>query len=101
MRFINIVLAQEPENPAYLDTKGWILHKAGRHYEALQQLLKACAADNQEPVILDHTGDVLFEIGNDILAIDFWKKSYIHDPQSAVAEKLRKMDEPLPKVKAD
>jgi predicted Zn-dependent protease len=96
LHYINIVLKQAPDNPAYLDTRGWILHKAGRNYEALQQLLKACAADNQEPVILDHTGDVLFAIGNDILALDFWKKSYINDPQASVATKLKRCGEPVP-----
>ncbi len=98
LQFINVVLEQEPDNPAFLDTKGWILHKSGRHYEALQQLLKACAEDNQEPVILDHTGDVLYTVGNEILALDFWKKSYINDPQKAVADKLRRLGEPVPEI---
>jgi len=95
--FINRVLKQEPDNPAFLDTKGWILHKKGRDFESLQILLKACALDNQEAVILDHTGDVLFAVGNKILAIDFWKKSYLITPQQSIASKLTGMDEPLPK----
>jgi tetratricopeptide (TPR) repeat protein len=96
--YIDTALAQDPDNPAYLDTKGWILHKSGRHYEALQQLLKACAGDNREPVILDHTGDVLDSVGDDLLAIDFWKMSYALDPQPAVAQKLRRAGEPLPGI---
>ncbi len=98
LRYIDTALAQDPDNPAYLDTKGWILHKSGRHYEALQQLLKACVADNREPVILDHTGDVLATVGDDLLAIDFWKTSYALDPQPAVAEKLKNAGEPLPQI---
>ena len=97
LRLINTVLQQEPNNPAFLDTKGWVLHKKGRHFEALQLLLKACAAENQEPVILDHTGDVLYSIGNEVLALDFWKKSYVNDPQQSIADKLTKLGEPLPK----
>jgi len=95
--FTNRVLKQEPDNPAFLDTKGWILHKMGRDFEALQILLKACALDNQETIILDHTGDVLCAVGNEILAIDFWKKSYLKNPQQSIASKLTGMDEPLPK----
>ena len=96
LRYINIVLEQEPNNPAYLDTKGWVLHKSGRNFEALQQLLKACAVDNQEAVILDHTGDVLYKVGNEILALDFWKKSYLNSPEQSVADKLTKLGEPVP-----
>ena len=99
LKYINRVLEQNPNNPAYIDTKGWILHKAGRNYEALQQLLKACALDNQEPVILDHTGDVLYQVGNDILALDFWKKSYINSPRQSVADKLAEHGEPVPKIR--
>ena len=99
LKYINIVLEQAPDNPAYLDTKGWILHKSGRHYEALQLLLKACAYDNQESEILDHTGDVLYKVGNEILALDFWKKSYINNPRKSVADKLTKHGEPVPKIK--
>jgi len=97
LMYINRVLRQDPDNAAYLDTKGWILYKKGRDFDALQLLLKACAIENKEPVILDHTGDVLFSIGNDILALEFWKKSYIYDPQTSVADKLKKRGEPLPK----
>ncbi len=96
LRLINTALKQEPDNPAFLDTKGWILHKLGRNFEALQLLLKACAAENQEPVILDHTGDVLYAIGIEILALDFWTKSYLNDPQQSVADKLTRLGEPLP-----
>ncbi|MFO7936871.1 MAG: tetratricopeptide repeat protein [Kiritimatiellia bacterium] len=97
LSYINRVIRQCPNNPAYIDTKAWILHKCGRNYEALQLLLKACALDNNEPVILDHTGDVLYTVGNDIMALDFWKKSYIVEPRKSVADKLAEHDEPVPK----
>ncbi len=90
LHFVNRALALEPENPAYLDTKGWILHRKERNYEALQYLLKASAHDNQEPVILDHTGDVLLAVGDDALAVEFWKRSYQINPQPPVADKLRR-----------
>ena len=99
--YINIALRQEPENPAYIDTKGWVLHKLGRSYEALQLLLKACTLDNQEPEILDHTGDVLYAVGNEIIALDFWKTSYLLNPQPAVAEKLRALGEEPPQINSD
>jgi tetratricopeptide (TPR) repeat protein len=96
LQFVNLALSLEPENPAYLDTKGWVLHRKKRNYEALQYLLKASAYDNQEPVILDHTGDVLLAVGDDALAIEFWKRSYQINPQPPVADKLRRMGDMPP-----
>jgi tetratricopeptide (TPR) repeat protein len=96
LRLINIVLKQRPDNAAFLDTKGWILHRLERNFEALQLLLKACSLENQEPVILDHTGDVLDTLGHEVLALDFWMMSYLNDPQPAVADKLTKRGVVLP-----
>ena len=88
-RLVTDALRQRPENAAYLDTKGWILYKLGRHYEALQWLLKAAELDKEEPVILDHVGDALRSIGRDSEAILFWSRSHRFDPRPEVEKKLR------------
>jgi tetratricopeptide (TPR) repeat protein len=88
-RLVTDALRQRPENAAYLDTKGWILYKLGRHYEALQWLLKAAELDKEEPVILDHVGDALKSIGRDSEAILFWSRSHHFDPRPEVEKKLR------------
>ena len=95
-RLINEALLVEPDNAAYLDTKGWVLYKKTRFYDALQFLLKAAEKDKQEPVILDHTGDVLKAIGRESEAIAFWTRSHQLDPAPDVAEKLRKHGVPSP-----
>ncbi len=88
-RLVTDALRQKPENAAYLDTKGWILFKLGRHYDALQWLLKAAETDKEEPVILDHTGDALKAIGRESEAILFWTRSHRFQPSPAVEKKLR------------
>lgn len=88
-RLSNDALKAEPENAAYLDTKGWILFKSGRVFDALQFLLHAAKLDSEEPVILDHTGDALAAAGRENEAIAFWTRSYSQDAQAAVADKLR------------
>jgi tetratricopeptide (TPR) repeat protein len=88
-RLASEALLAEPENPAYLDTMGWILYKAGRVYDALQLLLRAAETDRNEPVILDHVGDALLAAGHESEALAFWTRSYQFDPQPAVADKLR------------
>jgi len=89
---INQVLAdpKEAENPAYIDTKGWILFKMGRNYEALQLILKAAERDNREPEILAHLGDVLLAVGRQSEAVEAWKKSVAIKPDGAIEEKIKR-----------
>ena len=89
-RMINEALVASPENAAYLDTKGWVLFKKSRFFDALQYLLKAAERDQEEPVILDHAGDALNAVGRETEAVAFWSRSHQLDPAPAVAEKLRK-----------
>ncbi len=93
---INTALSAQPINAAYMDTKGWILYKEGRFYEALQYLLKAAEKENEEPVILDHVGDALLAVGRENEAVAFWLQSHKFDPQPAVAEKLSRHGASIP-----
>jgi tetratricopeptide (TPR) repeat protein len=95
-RLINEALLADPDNGAYLDTKGWVLFKKGRFFDALQFLLKAAELDKDEPVILDHVGDALTAIGRESEAVAFWTRSHKLDPVPAVADKLRKHGVTLP-----
>ena len=95
-RRANEALQDEPENGAYLDTKGWILFRSGRVFDALQFLLRAAERDKDEPVILDHAGDALKAAGRENEAITFWTRSHQLDPQPAVADKLRASGVTLP-----
>ncbi|MDD2460291.1 MAG: hypothetical protein WC328_08940 [Kiritimatiellia bacterium] len=88
-RLVTDALRQQPENAAYLDTKGWILYRLGRAYEALQWLLKAAERDKEESEIFDHAGDVLKAVGRDSEAILFWTRSHRLQPDPAVEKKLR------------
>ena len=92
-RLINQALRAAPNNAAYLDTKGWVLFKQGRSYDALQFLLKAAELDKREPEILDHIGDVLKAIGRESEAIVFWERSRELAPNPSIDEKLRQIEE--------
>ncbi len=88
-KLINEVLQSAPNNAAYLDTKGWILFKMKRPYDALQYLLKAAELD-KDPVVFDHAGDALAATGMQTEAVEFWKKSYELDPKPEVEKKFKK-----------
>ncbi len=87
-KLINEVLQSAPKNAAYLDTKGWILFKMKRPYDALQYLLKAAELE-KDPVIFDHAGDALAATGMQAEAVEFWKKSFELDPKPEVEKKFK------------
>lgn len=88
-QLINEVLQSAPDVAAYLDTKGWILFKMKRPYDALQYLLKAAELE-KDPVIFDHAGDALAATGMQAEAIEFWKTSFALYPRPEVEKKLKK-----------
>jgi tetratricopeptide (TPR) repeat protein len=88
-KLINEVLQTSPNTAAFLDTKGWILFKMNRPYDAIQYLLKAAELD-KDPVVFDHAGDALAATGMKAEAIEFWKKSYELDPKPEVEKKFKK-----------
>ena len=54
LRLVQTALSLEPENPAYLDTLGWVYYQQGRFQEALDLLLQADALQPNDPEILGH-----------------------------------------------
>lgn len=67
-------LEVQPNNPAYLDTYGYILFKMGQIKEAKEFIQKAIDySPNPDPDILEHMGDILF-MENDINgSLKYWK----------------------------
>lgn len=68
------LVTQHPENPTYLDTHGWVLYVKGDYKEAKKYLEKAVALDD-DGTIIEHYGDVLYQLGNVDLAIEQWEKA--------------------------
>ncbi|MGB0977778.1 MAG: tetratricopeptide repeat protein [Croceimicrobium sp.] len=68
-----------PENPVYLDTKAWILHRLERNEEAkpiLERALVLMVADDAE--LLEHYGDILRALAeNDLARIQYEKAQNI------------------------
>ncbi|MDQ7088281.1 MAG: tetratricopeptide repeat protein [Acidobacteriota bacterium] len=68
-------VALRPEEPAYLDSLGWALHRAGRSREALDVLSRAVygSGDNTDPVMREHLGEVFLALGQVERAVAEWK----------------------------
>ena len=63
-RLIERALALEPENPAILDSMGWVLFKLGQPEQALGYLQRAAEGDFH-PEIVSHLIEVLWALGRE------------------------------------
>lgn len=66
----------DPENTANMDTYGWVLFRLGRYEEARFWIEKAVKGDdNPSGEVLEHLGDVFFELNDVDKAVKYWKKA--------------------------
>lgn len=64
---------KEPDNSTYLDTYAWILHLLGRDKDANPYFKRAMLYGGREsPVVLDHYAEVLYNLGDYVLAEVYW-----------------------------
>ncbi len=89
LKYINRALMIAPNNPAYIDTLGWIYFKQNKFKAALEQIKKAHKIIGDDSEIMHHLGDIHHAMNNDKQAIACWEKSFSLDPQNKiVAHKL-------------
>ena len=70
------VIDKFPNVATYIDTYGWILFQQGKYNLAEKELFKAVMYSNdQSGEILEHYGDVLFQLENKDGALLFWEKA--------------------------
>ncbi len=80
---------QEPENPAYLDTLGWIYFKMRRYTEAKELLEKALQLQPEKALYYEHLGDILLKAGQREEAAEMFRKALKRAPNRAsVKQKL-------------
>lgn len=76
----------EPENATYLDTHGWVLYTNGAFKEAKKFLEKAVKLD-EDGTVVEHFGDVLFQLGDVDEAILQWERARELGEASEMIEK--------------
>jgi len=87
---VGVALAVEPDNPAYLDTRGWIYYHQGEYELALADIKTAAEAMPDDPTIADHLGDIYAAMGEEEKAIDQWQKALTADATNTnLIEKLK------------
>ncbi len=73
----------EPENPAILDSLGWVLFKLGKREEALVYLLKAFQG-YQDGEVAAHLGEVLWSLNQKTEAFEVWFNVLNKNPEHPI-----------------
>ncbi len=92
--FSRKAVAEQPDNPTYLDTLAWILYLKGQYEEALEiqegAIEKMTPDDESAAEFWDHLGDIQYRCNNKEAALESWKKALSLDKENKViAEKVR------------
>ncbi|PKM92770.1 MAG: hypothetical protein CVU80_01610 [Elusimicrobia bacterium HGW-Elusimicrobia-4] len=86
---IKKALDLEPENPAYIDSLGWVFYRQKKYDEAMT-LLKKASEKLDDAVIFDHLGDCYFALGDKQKAVDSWETSFSIEKNKATKKKIKK-----------
>jgi tetratricopeptide (TPR) repeat protein len=84
-RLINSALKSEPDNPAILDSLGWLQYRRGMLQAALPLLERAFRLD-QDGDIGAHWGEVLWALGDKAKARQTWNRALMVDPDNALVK---------------
>ncbi|MFH1379468.1 MAG: tetratricopeptide repeat protein [bacterium] len=91
-RLIKTALEKEPDNPAYLDSIGWIYYRNEKYADALAELAKA-EKGSEDPIITDHLGDAYWALavvseGKASMehALNSWKKALTKNPSDKAVQ---------------
>lgn len=93
-QMIERALESDPENGAYIDSLGWVYYQRGELEAALDQLIRAVNAVGDDPVVLEHLGDCLRDLGR----LDEARRTYERAraagaPEQRMRERLEGLDE--------
>jgi tetratricopeptide (TPR) repeat protein len=75
LNYIKQALSFEPNNPAYLDSLGWVYFKLGKYDLAEDNLNKAAAHMGSDPTVQEHLGDLYQKTGRLKLAAAHWDRA--------------------------
>ena len=80
-RLIDDALALTPDNPAILDSQGWVRFRRGEGEQALVPLARAYRL-SRDTEIAAHWGEVLWSLGREGEARAVWARAVARDPGS-------------------
>jgi tetratricopeptide (TPR) repeat protein len=85
--YIQHALSLQPNDPAIMDSMGWVDHRLGDETQALDYLHKAYAVQ-PDPEIAAHLIEVMLAVGDQDAARVLWLKATTADPDNASLKAL-------------
>jgi tetratricopeptide (TPR) repeat protein len=79
--YIQKALAMDPDNPAIIDSMGWVLFRLGEHRAALDYLERAYRLED-DPEIAAHLVDVRWALGERDAALELLRSTLEKNPES-------------------
>ncbi|MBM4165590.1 MAG: tetratricopeptide repeat protein [Ignavibacteria bacterium] len=84
-------LEQQPKNPSYLDTMGWVYFRLGNFDEAKKYIQDAINVGDASAEVNEHMGDVYFKLNDTAKAVEYWKKAVdLDSTRESAKDKIRK-----------
>ena len=78
----------KPKNPRLQDTQGWVLYKMKNYDSAKAWIQKALKNGGENmPDILEHYGDILYQLDDKEQALIYWQKAQEKGSTSELLEK--------------
>lgn len=75
-RMIRRAVAEEPLNPAFLDSLGWLYYKSGDFSLASKHLSRSVAVlYGEDATVFDHLADAEYRLGDQVQAALHWKRA--------------------------
>ncbi|AWF82435.1 hypothetical protein BTJ40_17265 [Microbulbifer sp. A4B17] len=82
-QLISRALELEPEDPAIIDSMGWIEYRLG-NFDAAEKYLRQAMDKLPDHEIAAHLGEVLWVQGNREAALKMWRKGLLLNPHSKI-----------------
>ncbi|WP_226645761.1 tetratricopeptide repeat protein [Microbulbifer variabilis] len=83
LQLISRALELEPEDPAIIDSMGWVQYRLG-NYRAAEKYLRQALEKLPDHEISAHLGEVLWVQGNRDAALKVWKDGLTANPESKI-----------------
>ncbi len=77
---IGMALRHEPDNGAYLDSYAWVFYQRGSYDSARVYMERALEKVGEDPVVLEHLGDVRVKLGRYAEAAQAYRTALELDP---------------------
>lgn len=68
------VVNRNPTEPNYIDTYAWVLYQM-KDFEGAKKQLEIALINTQSGTIIEHYGDVLYQLGDKTNALMYWEKA--------------------------